>query len=327
MHAIDSGGDDGRERRAAAAKHHHAAAAAVPRGGVALELVGKGIARARDVGEGVDRAGIFRRIGYRHAGPARLGFARTAAHASPLAFFTREFGDAPVVARAQVVEGTRRIAAAEPAHLVGAQGARRQGGFHRLAVGFGHVLVGPRKDGVGADLVLDGGRGLGAIEACGRGAARRYGKAGGEKKDAAHGARLALWRRRCNRQYVGGEAEVPVAHPERAGTPHTLIDERPGRTSPPRKHPLRLHSCDGGGYELIAPKTQSPFCRSTLQGDCHSEGQGVRLARWRGRRPPLYADMKGYLTSLVSKSAGMVISSTSKSSEWSISLCLIPGGW
>ena len=37
--------------------------------------------------------------------------------------------------------------------------------------------------------------------------------------------------------------------------------------------------------------------------------------------------VKGYLTSVVSKSAGMVISSTSKSSEWSISLCLIPGGW
>ena len=150
----------------------------------------------------------------------------------PLARFAREFGDAPVVARAEVIEGAHRIAAAEPAHLVGAQGARRQGGFHRLAVGFGHVLVGLRKDGVGADLVLDGGCGLGAIEARGLGAERRQGKAGCEQKDVAHTARLARSWRLCNRQYVDGGAEVPVAHPERAGTPHTLIDDGAGRTSP-----------------------------------------------------------------------------------------------
>ena len=75
MHAIDSGGDDGREGGAAAAKHHHAAAAAILRIGIALELEGKGIARACDVGEGLDRTGIFRRIGYCQAGLARLGIA------------------------------------------------------------------------------------------------------------------------------------------------------------------------------------------------------------------------------------------------------------
>ena len=41
------------------------------------------------------------------------------------------------------------------------------------------------------------------------------------------------------------EAEVPVAHPERAGTPPTLIDDGAGRTSPPRKRPLRPRQCDG----------------------------------------------------------------------------------
>src|SRR5260370_27619979 len=117
------------------AKHRHAAAAAVLRVGVALELEGKGIARARDAGEGVDRAGIFRRIGYRHAGPARLGLADIAAHALPLVRLGEKFRDAPVIASAQVIESSDRLAAAEPAYLVGAQGARRQGGVQGLAVG------------------------------------------------------------------------------------------------------------------------------------------------------------------------------------------------
>ena len=49
-----------------------------------------------------------------------------------------------------------------------------------------------------------------------------------------------------------------------------------------------------------------------------------RVAALRAVRPQ--SPTKCYSAVAVSNSAGMVISSTSKSSEWAISLCLIPGG-
>jgi hypothetical protein len=56
------------------------------------------------------------------------------------------------------------------------QGARRQSGVHRRAVGLRHLLVGQRERGIGADRILDGGRGLGAIEARGLGSGRQPSK-------------------------------------------------------------------------------------------------------------------------------------------------------
>ena len=149
----------------------------------------------------------------------------------------------------------------------------------------------------------------------------------------------------------------------------TLVDDRAGRTFPQRACPLRRSSCDGCGYELIAAKPQSPFCRRLLQRHSQAVGRGRRWSagagadrdqvlavagngadpglgvvvrpgvgqrlagdqrasgsRTRARRAeryfmppelhPMAPARKGYLTSVVSKSVGMVISSTSKSSEF-----------
>src|SRR5580704_15420480 len=48
-----------------------------------------------------------------------------------------------------------------------------------------------------------------------------------------------------------------------------------GADTSPRPCPLRLGSCDGRGYELIASQTQSTFCRRLLHGYRQAVGGGA----------------------------------------------------
>jgi hypothetical protein len=113
-----------------AAKHHRRRRRGIAeRGNSGLE--GKGVAGTGDMAKGIDHTRAVRWIGRHHAGLACRRLAHIAAHALPLARFLAEQGDPSVVAFAQTIERIARVAAGEPADLVGAQGARRQAGSHR----------------------------------------------------------------------------------------------------------------------------------------------------------------------------------------------------